>query len=226
MASTPILTLNQIQLANHIESKRNGWMTLAQDGLTSKKVYARVTKMKFERRALCCVCVQKQRASLFYLDIISCHSAPQHLVPSGLRVCKTRWGKGPHGVSLHIQLGSAPAGPSHLQPDSRSSRATPRRRHARVDGRSCAGLQKIDNVCPIAKSPAKKKTARLTLKMQQHSPRARSDALKIIFATVPALPSMWPVTSDHVHSCREWRNRSSPGSGSASLSCPQLVRLA
>ena len=53
-----ILTLNQIQLANHIESMRNGWMTLAQDGLTSKKVYARVTKMKFERRALCCVCVQ------------------------------------------------------------------------------------------------------------------------------------------------------------------------
>ena len=48
--------------------------------------------MKFERRALCCVCVQKQRASLYYLDIISCHSAPQHLVPSGLRVCKTRTG--------------------------------------------------------------------------------------------------------------------------------------
>ena len=53
-----ILTLNQIQLANHIESMRNGWMTLAQDGLTSKKVYARVTKMKFERRALCCVCAK------------------------------------------------------------------------------------------------------------------------------------------------------------------------
>ena len=133
-----ILTLNQIQLANHIESMRNGWMTLAQDGLTSKKkVYARVTKMKFERRALCCVCVQKQRASLFNLDIISCHSAPQHLVPSGLRVCKTRRGKGPHGFSLHIQPRSAPAGPSHLQSDSRSSRATPRWRHARVDGRSC-----------------------------------------------------------------------------------------
>ena len=37
-----IMTLKQIQLANHIESTRNGWMTLAQDGLTSKKKCMRV----------------------------------------------------------------------------------------------------------------------------------------------------------------------------------------
>ena len=124
------------------------------------------------------MCVQKQRASLYHLDIISCHSAPQHLVPFRLRVCKTRTGPGPHGFSLHIQLGSAPAGPSHLQSDSRSSRATPRRRHARVDGRSCAGLQKIDNVCPIAKSPAKKKTGDHT-ENATTLPRARSTALRL-----------------------------------------------
>ena len=164
-----ILTLKQILLADHVESTRNGWMTLAQDGLTSKKVYARVTKMKFERRALCCVCVQKTTCFAYYLDIISCHSDPQHLVPSGVRVCKTRTVPGPHDFSLHIQLRRAPAGPSHLQSDSRSSRAT----HELVTLAGVApDFEKIDTVCPIAKSPAKKKTAGPTLKMQQHS-RAR-----------------------------------------------------
>ena len=59
------------------------------------------------------------------------------------RVCKTGTGRGPDGFSPYIQLGSAPARPTHQQPGSRSSRATPPRRHARVDdlGQGCASLR-------------------------------------------------------------------------------------
>ena len=115
------------------------------------------------------MCVQKQRASLYYLDIISCHSAPQHLVPSGLRVCKTRTGTRTTWLFASHTTQECSSRTGHLQSDSRSSRAT----HELVTLAGVApAFKKIDNVCPITKSPAKKKTARPTLKMQQHS-RAR-----------------------------------------------------
>ena len=73
--------------------------------------------------------------------------------------------------------------------------ATPRSRHARGDdlGQSCASLQKkkMDNVCPITMSPAKKKTARPTLEMQHTPARAelvRSDSLRSGVSSCLPLP--------------------------------------